>query len=228
MPSDPSSLDAPDARARARAAAALGHAGRWPRGTSEALTELVAHDPAAAVRAAALSAIVRRAHPARALTTWLVAARDEDANVRRVAAESASKLAPRLNDVGAVVATLVEHLDDRAPLVAEAAAFSLGELGAPIAVDALARHAGGHADPLVREACVAALGSLAGAGALDDRDAVLPVLLAATDDKPAIRRRAVIALSAFDGPEVDVALERALSDRDWQVRQLAEDLTSEA
>ena len=43
-------------------------------------------------------------------------------------------------------------------------------------------------------------------------------------DKPAVRRRAVVALAAFEGPEVDAALERAKEDRDWQVRQIAEDL----
>ena len=68
-----------------------------------------------------------------------------------------------------------------------------------------------------REAAVAAL------GAIGD-PAGLPAILAATSDKPAVRRRAVLALAPFDGPEVDAALERALSDRDWQVRQAAEDL----
>jgi hypothetical protein len=40
-----------------------------------------------------------------------------------------------------------------------------------------------------------------------------------------VRRRAVLALAAFEGPEVDAALEAARSDRDWQTRQGAEDLT---
>jgi HEAT repeat protein len=53
----------------------------------------------------------------------------------------------------------------------------------------------------------------------------VPAILAATRDKPAIRRRAVIALAPFDGPEVDAALDAAMSDRDWQVRQAAEDLS---
>jgi len=39
-----------------------------------------------------------------------------------------------------------------------------------------------------------------------------------------VRRRAVLALAPFDGPEVDEALRTALEDRDWQVRQAAEDL----
>jgi len=39
-----------------------------------------------------------------------------------------------------------------------------------------------------------------------------------------VRRRAVLALAPFDGPEVDAALALAHDDRDWQVRQAAEDL----
>ncbi|MCA1657380.1 MAG: HEAT repeat domain-containing protein, partial [Actinobacteria bacterium] len=84
-------------------------------------------------------------------------------------------------------------------------------------VGALAAMAAGHDDPLCREAAVAALGALG-----DERG--LPAILAATTDKPAIRRRAVIALAPFEGPEVEAALERAKADRDWQVRQAAEDL----
>ena len=75
-----------------------------------------------------------------------------------------------------------------------------------------------HDDPLCREAAVAAL------GALGD-DAGLPTIIAALDDKPAVRRRAVIALAPYEGPEVDAALERASQDRDRQVRQAAEDLS---
>ncbi len=53
----------------------------------------------------------------------------------------------------------------------------------------------------------------------------LDAILAACRDKPAIRRRAVLALAPFDGPEVDEALAHALADKDWQVRQAAEDLS---
>jgi len=75
----------------------------------------------------------------------------------------------------------------------------------------------GHSDPLCREAAVAAL------GAIGDPDG-LPAVLSALGDKPAIRRRAAVALAAFDDPEVEPALRRCLEDRDWQVRQVAEDL----
>jgi HEAT repeat protein len=101
----------------------------------------------------------------------------------------------------------------------EAAAWALGERGrkAADAVRALAGVATTHDDALCREAAVAALGSIG-----DERG--LAAVLAATRDKPAVRRRAVIALAAFEGPEVDSALKKALTDRDWQVRQAAEDL----
>jgi HEAT repeat protein len=47
-------------------------------------------------------------------------------------------------------------------------------------------------------------------------------VVAALDDRPAVRRRAVLALAAFDGPDITAALARALHDRDWQTRQGAE------
>jgi HEAT repeat protein len=72
-------------------------------------------------------------------------------------------------------------------------------------------------DALVREACTAALGAIG-----DPRG--LPTILHACADKPAVRRRAVLALAPFEGEEVDAALQTALTDRDWQVRQAAEDV----
>lgn len=137
---------------------------------------------------------------------------DPSATVRRRAAETAARHA----DVD-----LLPALRDPEPLVAEAAAYALGERPPTRGiVDALAAVAAGHRDALVREAAVAAL------GALGD-PAGLPAILRATTDKPAVRRRAVIALAPFDGPEVDAALHRARGDRDWQVRQAAEDLLAD-
>ena len=111
-----------------------------------------------------------------------------------------------------------------ADAVAEVAAFGLGEFGPdpehlPPAVftdagAALEAMATGHADPLCRESAVAALGALHSGRA---------TVLAAMTDKATVRRRAVLALSPFDGAEVDAAIAAALSDRDWQVRQAAED-----
>ena len=84
-------------------------------------------------------------------------------------------------------------------------------------LDRLVELAGSASDALVREAAVAALGALG-----DERG--LPAILAACADKPAVRRRAVLALAPFEGPDVEAAIDVALTDRDWQVRQAAEDL----
>ena len=84
-------------------------------------------------------------------------------------------------------------------------------------ISALASVAAGHVDALCRESAVAALGSLA-------HPSGLPAVVAGLDDKPAVRRRAVIALAAFDGPDADAALDRARSDRDRQVREAVEEM----
>jgi HEAT repeat protein len=114
---------------------------------------------------------------------------------------------------------LLPLLDDPEPLVVEAAAWALGERATaePRTIERLSQVATTHADPLAREAAVAAL------GAIGD-PAGLPAILQATTDKPAVRRRAVLALAPFEGEDVETALRRALEDRDWQVRQAAEDL----
>jgi HEAT repeat protein len=119
-----------------------------------------------------------------------------------------------------LVGLLTGLLADSSPTVVDAACFGLGEAATADeeAVSALSVVAGSHPDALCRESAVAAL------GAIGDESG-RPAVLAAMGDKPAVRRRAVLALSAFEGPEVELALETALSDRDWQVRQAAEDLT---
>jgi HEAT repeat protein len=160
------------------------------------------------VRASALGALERMG--ALDDATLLGAFTDSSPVVRRRAAQLAShhrQVSP------------APLLDDANASVVEMAAFACGEQerADPDIVARLAALATGHADALVREAAVAAL------GAVGD-PAGLPAILAATHDKPAIRRRAVIALTPFDGPDVDEARARALEDRDWQVRQVAEDL----
>jgi HEAT repeat protein len=110
-------------------------------------------------------------------------------------------------------------LDDDDPMVVEMAAWSCGEHETPLdhIVPRLAELCTSHEEALVREAAVAALGAIG-----DERG--LSAILRACDDKPTVRRRAVLALAPFDGPEVQAALKNALDDRDWQVRQAAEDL----
>jgi HEAT repeat protein len=158
---------------------------------------------------------------ATALTALARLGRATAADVAALLSDASPVARRRACEVGAGVAgvDLVAVLGDPEPSVVEAAAWALGERAAATegAVIALADVARGHIDASCREAAVAAL------GALGD-PAGLPAVLAALSDKPAVRRRAVVALAAFEGPEVDDALRRALQDRDWQVRQVAEDL----
>ena len=207
-----------DPVARAAAAAALGHQERLPAGSAAALSDAVGGDLDGRVRAAALGALARAGPPSRLVHSWSAATGDADPSVRRRACELAPVVARRAPSAP-VAARLVTLLDDGEMTVVEVAAWALGELGRttePV-VAALAVHATDHADPLVREAAVAAL------GALGDRRG-LAAVLAACDDVPAVRRRAVLALAPFGGAPVDAALARARTDRDWQVRQAAEDL----
>ena len=168
------------------------------------------------VRTAALGALVRGGTHAGARRAWSVAAVDDDVAVRRRAAE----LTPRIPDPP--VAILLTLLGDAEPLVRDAACFASGEVAWSghdrAAVVGTLVAAGTDRDPLVREAAVAAL------GAIGD-DAGRATVLAACADRPAVRRRAVLALAAFEGPEVEAALAAALEDPDWQTRQAAEDLT---
>ncbi len=192
--------------ARRREAALAGHSGDEP----SARQALV--DEAPPVRATALGALARMGRLA--LGDLAAALEDRHPEVRVRAAELAAAFGPP----GAALAG--RALADGDPQVVEAACFALGEIG-EVTADEMAALSGvsrGHADPLCREAAVAAL------GAIGDRRG-LPAILQATEDKPAVRRRAVLALAPFDGPEVDAAIERAGRDRDWQVRQAAEDLT---
>jgi len=133
---------------------------------------------------------------------------DTDPIVRRRACELGAALS------GAEFASL---LDDPDPRVIEAACYAVGEVRDGRAVPVLARIASSHADALCRESAIAALGAI---GELDG----LPAVLAALGDRPQIRRRAVVALAALESPESDAALRRCLKDRDWQVRQAAEDV----
>jgi HEAT repeat protein len=209
-----------DAVARAARVAALGHDGPLSHADLGAARAATA-DPEPAVRAAAVAALVRAGPVRDAARAWSRATGDPEAAVRRRVADVAPALQARrrVPDPAATDA-LVGLLRDPDVTVVEAAAWALGEtVTAPASgpVTALAAVVTEHDDALAREAAVAAL------GAIGDPDG-LPAVLAACRDKPAVRRRAVLALAPFDGPEVDEALALAHDDRDWQVRQAAEDL----
>jgi HEAT repeat protein len=66
---------------------------------------------------------------------------------------------------------------------------------------------------------------VAALGSIGDPSARLAVL-DALKDRAYVRRRAVVALAAFDGDEVERALSEAIHDRDWQVRDIASSLAT--
>jgi len=144
-----------------------------------------------------------------------------DEHIRHAEVDPARLVRHRLAQLGAleprINLSILLHDVDFA--VAETAAWSLWERVdvTPGEFDLLVEGGADHDHAIVRESCIAAL------GAIGDPRAV-PVILQGCNDKPAVRRRAILALAPFDGPEITAALEKALLDRDWQVRQAAEDL----
>ena len=185
-----------------RAVAIAGHVGD----VAVARAGLAEDDPR--VRATALGSLQRMGELDDA--TLSAALDDSDPIVRRRAAE----LAARHPDID-----LLPALSDADTSVVEMACWACGEHESEQGrvVDALIEHATHAADALVREAAVAALGAIGSPRAVG-------TIIAATNDKPAVRRRAVLALAPFEGDDIEAAIDRALEDRDWQVRQAAEDL----
>ena len=207
-------VDAAGAVGRRREAAAAGHGGDAAKARS------YLHDGDPMVRSSALRALERAGDLA---ARELEAALTDPAPAVRL---TALELAAVRGDIAAAAAARLLVDDDHR--VVEAAAWACGEKvsagrtdgsgsGTATVVEALAQAARSHDDPLCRESAIAAL------GAISD-PAGLPAILAGLDDKPEVRRRAVIALAPFDGPEVDAALLRATTDRDRQVRTAAAEL----
>ena len=165
-------------------------------------------DPSPRVRCAALGALDRLGVLGAAVLD--IALGDPSPEVRARAAELSA---------GRADVDLLGALCDADAQVIEAAAWACGERPDPpaVIVSRLCELTTGHPEPQCRETAAAAL------GAIGD-EAGLPAILAATRDRATVRRRAVLALAAFSGAEVTEALERAVGDRDWQVRQAAEDL----
>jgi HEAT repeat protein len=139
---------------------------------------------------------------------WLRALSDVDVDVRR---EALNQIAHAEVSDEFIFGALTRCLDDDDALVVDGAVFALGEHSHIGAVERLCVIATSHEDVRCRESAIAALGALG-----DDR--ARPAILGALDDKPPVRRRAIVALSNFEGPDIDEALARASEDRDWQVR----------
>jgi HEAT repeat protein len=171
-------------------------------------------DPDPGVQAAALGALARcqaltAADIARALAEGPLSVRRRAADLARTVHGTGSR--------STLVTSLVGALSDADPVVAVHAAWFLGERRVRTAVGALVAMANAHDDVRCREAAVAALGAIGDPGGLE-------AVLVALDDKPTVRRRATVALAGFDDPRVDEALRRSQEDRDWQVRQAADEL----
>ncbi|MGC8509687.1 MAG: HEAT repeat domain-containing protein [Acidimicrobiales bacterium] len=166
-------------------------------------------------RVLALRARARRGRVG--VAQWRAALGDPDADVRR---EALTLLAHDPRPLPSLARAIVTALDDPDPLVVDAAAFAAGERGCHAAIDSLINVASTHDDARCREAAVAALGGLG------DRRGVATII-AALEDKAPVRRRAIVALANVEGPDVDAALARAATDRDWQVRAAVEQLARE-
>ncbi len=188
--------------ARRRKVVVAGHCGD----AATARSHLGDADPA--VRSVALGALARCGDLAD--DDLLRAFSDTTPDVRRRAAELAG---------GRTGVSLLPLLHDADDSVAEVAAWACGEQESVSdeVLERLIELTTASSSTLVREASAAALGAIGDARGL-------PAILAACDDKPAIRRRAVLALAPYEGDAVEAAIDRALLDRDWQVRQAAEDL----
>ncbi|MGA7834111.1 MAG: HEAT repeat domain-containing protein [Acidimicrobiales bacterium] len=148
---------------------------------------------------------------------WREVLSDPEVEMRRDALEQLAH-AESVDQV--VLEDVVGLLRDDDALVVDAAAFALGEQLYVPAVTGLIEVATSHDDARCRESAVASLGSIGD-------DAALPVIIAALNDKAPVRRRAIVALSNFEGPEVDAALDAAGEDRDWQVRAAVTQLRNE-
>lgn len=159
---------------------------------------------------------------AAALGAWARLGRCTVADIEAAFADESGHVRARAAELSVYIegASPAALLEDPEASVVEVACFACGEmtwLAEPAPVARLAAIATSHDDALCRESAAAAL------GAIGDPAGLEAVLVACTD-RVTVRRRATLALAAFDDPRADAALRTALEDKDWQVRQAAEDL----
>ncbi len=166
-------------------------------------------DPRAEVRRLAVAAVARFGSGALEPLAVL-AAGDPDEHVRAEAVEVSGALGE------SAYAVAWGAREDSSARVVEAAVTALGEIGDETAVPWLIETVTLHDEAIVREAAVAAL------GAIGDERALPTLLEAARSGKPQIRRRAIVALTAFEDAEVEGVFAAARLDRNPMVREVAE------
>ncbi|MCX6526057.1 MAG: HEAT repeat domain-containing protein [Actinobacteria bacterium] len=193
-----------DSASRRRSVVTAGHLGKLSVEQEGLL------DTDAEVRASALAAMQRMG---------MLSSEDLIAGLTDPAAVTRRRAAVIAASYDSAQMELRQLLSDSDDSVVEVAAFACGErTDADLeTVQVLCQLAGAHEDALCREAAVAALGSIG-------NPAGLPAVIAGCSDRATVRRRAVLSLAAFEGPQVTAMLRKLTQDRDLQVRQAAEEL----
>ncbi len=122
----------------------------------------------------------------------------------------------------ATIAALIETLDDASPVVRVAAVSSLGSLGDPKAIAALAKALREDTDARVREAAAHSLGEI------DDNRAVPALLDALKTERVAnVRVKIIEALGEIDDPSAAPGVVAALKDASVAVRRAAVEAVGE-
>ena len=159
------------------------------------------------VRAAAISAMVRMGMADNPIVAKALG--DSAIEVRLAGARAAKSL---------LDFPLIPYLkSEQDPLVLEAIIFAVGERGETEAFDELCSIALKHPDALCREAAIAAFANF-------QNEASMSVLQVAALDKAPIRRRVAIALAGLEDTQASELLKKLSKDRDWQTRQIADEL----
>lgn len=135
---------------------------------------------------------------------------DTEASVRAAAAEKLGQCG------GRALPVLLDASNDEDPRVREAVATAYGEIAGPTSIGWLSQTANDDPDRTVKEAAVAAL------GAIGDDLAIEPLLELIAGGPPQVRRRAIAAITVFDDPRIELAIQRAAFDRNPGVREAAE------
>lgn len=189
---------------------ALLEAGLSSEPAALALLDAALNDPEPEMRSTALSALRTQGRLSASILS--VALADPVASVRLRAVQLA--VDPAIIDpAGQLGAALLACLADGEHLVVIGALVALGDRRVPDSLEPVVTVAGSSREPLVVEEAVATL------GALGEPEGLAVILELLEGAKAPLKRRCVAALGAFEGPSVEVALDRLASDRDWQVRQ---------